>query len=239
MLTATVVLTGIIFTGCEKKQINTNDNKTAKIPKFEIDKNIGVTHNEMVNLFIKTFNKKENKNKLTTIEKIEYFKQYCLETYDTDISSVTDALLSTVKNQDLDALPLYKNIDLIKSINNIPEDRFSPYFKQKMIEFYNSIEECNNDTSLMKQTADYWINNIENDNNFALNEIDYFTNMLFVFKSSVDYWYSYPFNGKPSNEYWKIAATDWAGGAIGAIGGPVGAAIGLFSSSVTTVINML
>lgn len=229
----------LIANSCQK--IDTK-NQTLYIPKIHIDKEIGIKHNEGLKNFINTFKNSHKENQLTNQQQIEFSKQYFIDQFDVDITPIVDAIKSNLK-EEINSKPISSNID-IKGFVSYSTKNFSQYFKSRVNDILKEIENCNNDKDKMLLIVKQNIENSVLENNFANNEKEHFINMLYVYQSSIEFWYEFLNSNTMSkpispNDYWKIPTADWAGGIIGTIGGPVGGLVGYLASSVTMAIGLI
>ncbi len=222
-----------VFTSCEKQ-------KVVEQEQLNIDKNIGAEHNKKLENFILVFN--NQKNSMTNSEKMDYEIKYILSEYNYDISPIVEEYKKCIID-DINSKSIYKNIDIEALLNNSLQE-YSENFKNIMISFYQDVKTNNHDTTTLLNLANKYITNIYSSELLTTQEKELLINSFDVYKSSVVFWDAYIANkeqqkdGIDDDDAWKIPVSDWAGGIIGCVGGPVGGVVGFFGSSVTMAIGL-
>ncbi len=247
-LVTVIIIFATVFMSCEKMDIDETNKLVAgyqkqeyiasNLEKIKINKEIGVEHNQGVDIFLEVYRKNVQRS-LTNSQKIEYTREYFIKNHDADISPVINLIKSNLKNKDLiDSMTIIENIDIDGFVQDAAKD-YSPYYQEQVNTILNGIKSAQNDTIAMKKMISDYLSNIDEDDNFAPNEKEYFINSLYVLNSSITYWYNYKLDTKmDEDDYWKIPVSDWAGGIIGLIGGPAGSVSGFVSGSVLMAIGL-
>lgn len=237
ILVALIVLMSVIVGGCKKENLE----NSIIIEKIVVNKAIGEEHNKGLDDFLDAFNR-DKKESITNSQKIAYVKEYFDEEFDVDISPIVNAEIENLNNDDVNSLPIFENIDIEGLVNDASRG-FSDYFRLQLNNILIVMKDAKNDTTQMKQMINEYLLKANDDDNFAVNEKEYFINMLYVYDSLISYWYNdnnYK-NGmkKPEpDDMWKIPVSDWIGGIFGSIGGPAGGVAGYLASSALAAVGI-
>lgn len=235
ILTFTVLLTIIILNSCK----NNIEDQSTTLPHIDIDKSIGQKHNDGLTNFINSNSKKIKSNKISNEEQLDYVVDYINDTYQTNISDIKENVLNNLRDSNINSMPVYQNINIEGYINCAIKNR-STYFKSQILDILGKIENCKTDTAQMQIVICESLEKAYNDNSFSTNEKEYYINMLYVYQSSIRYWYNLvPKYKITEKDYWKIPTADWIGGICGSLGGPAGAIGGLVGGSLSMWIGLL